>query len=223
MSKWRRRRLLRLFEESEDVSIWLRWFGMVQRGSSRVYLQQLPDREVAGQGQGGGGPLSCVELENVLRAHTDTPALAAESILHTDSAKAYKRVGPLKYARRGAHLYAFEGTPPFDKFHYLHTNVCHKKKVGVRQEFVALRTVRSRSGRTRDVLGGTQKIDGFWASLRRFIGRKACNTGTADSVKREWLHANVRCFQWHWWNLHLDRFEQFGKLLANRRDEADWF
>ena len=46
--------------------------------------------------------------------------------------------------------------------------VCHKKKAGVIQEFVSLRTVRFFSGEDRHVFGGTQKIDGFRASIPIF-------------------------------------------------------
>ena len=193
---------------------------MVARGSSRVYLAKLPDRIITGLGQGGGGPLSIDELEIVLKAHSDNPVLFPESILHTDSAKAYSRVGPIKWPRPGAHVFAFEGTPPFSQFHYAHTNVCHKKKVGVTQEFVALRTVSLFSGEDRNVLGGTQKIDGFWASMRRYVGKKSVNTGDTETAKRDWLNAMVRVFQWHWWNLKADRFRMFGELIAKHRDDA---
>ena len=42
---------------------WLRYIGLVRRGSSRVVLNALPDRDVSGSGQGGGGALSHEELE----------------------------------------------------------------------------------------------------------------------------------------------------------------
>ena len=37
----------------------------------------------------------------------------ADSTLHIDSAKASRRVGPMKWSRPGAHVFAFEGTLPF--------------------------------------------------------------------------------------------------------------
>ena len=36
---------------------WLRYIALVRRGSSRIVLSALPDRDVAGSGQGGGGAL----------------------------------------------------------------------------------------------------------------------------------------------------------------------
>ena len=163
--------------------------------------------------------MSIEELEVVPKAHSDNLVLFPESILHTDSAKAYNRVGPMKWPRPGAHVFAFEGTPPFSQFHYARTNVCHKK-VGVNQEFVALPTVRLFSGEDRDVLGGTQKIDGLWASMRRYVGEISANTGDTETAKRDLLNAMVRVFQWHWWNLKADRFRMFGELIAKHRDDA---
>ena len=75
--------------------------------------------------------------------------------------------------------------------------------------------MRTAAGVTVDVLGGTQDIDGWWAWLRRAIGRVPVNTGAADSEKRAWLHKLVRVAQWHFWHLDADRFKELG---ATRRE-----
>ena len=73
---------------------------MVTQASSRVHFAKLADRIITGQGQGSGGPLSIDALEVVLKAHSDN-VFFAESILHIDSAKAYNRVGTIKWPSAG--------------------------------------------------------------------------------------------------------------------------
>ena len=53
----------RCFERDDGALVWLRSFGMLARGSSKVYLAKFPDRIITGQGQGSGDPLSIDELE----------------------------------------------------------------------------------------------------------------------------------------------------------------
>ena len=76
--------------------VWLRYIAIVRRGSVHIFLAPLPDRSVSGAGQGGGGSLAIDELVSVLRVLTDRPVLRWRSILHTDSAKAYRKVGPMR-------------------------------------------------------------------------------------------------------------------------------
>eukprot|EP00972_Heterocapsa_arctica_P073554 10862890-Heterocapsa_arctica.AAC.1 len=83
---------------------------------------------VGGAGQGGGGPLSINELINAIKADTEDPVLVPRSIIHTDSAKACKKLGPLRYPEAGALQALFEEAPVFARFQYVHTNVVHKKK-----------------------------------------------------------------------------------------------
>jgi hypothetical protein len=120
-----------------------------------MFLAKLPDRPVRGQGQGGGGgALSKEELKDVLQAATDAPRLLPGSILHTDSAKAYRQVGPLRWPEAGVLHDDFETQEPFVSHGWCHTVVTHKKKVGQRMQFVAERVVRLRSGTTKKVLAG---------------------------------------------------------------------
>ena len=81
---------------------WLRYIAFAKRGGSKIFLEQLPSRLQAGSGRGGGGALSIEELERVLRIDTDRPLLLPRSVLHTDSAKAYRRVGPMRWPENGA-------------------------------------------------------------------------------------------------------------------------
>ena len=86
---------------------WLRWFALCRRRSFKIFLAPLPNRfvetpEEGGGGQGGGGALSVHELCDVLEATSSDPALSARSCLHTDKAKAYNRLGPLRWPMPGA-------------------------------------------------------------------------------------------------------------------------
>ena len=44
--------------------------------------------------------------------------------------------------------------------------------------------------------------------MRRCIGISFVNAGDAESRKRR-FNAIARCFEWHWWNLHVDQFLHF--------------
>ena len=108
--------------------------------------------------------------------------------------------------------------PPFAKHLYTSTLICHKKKVGQRQQYVRKFKVRLPNGRTQFVLGGTQKVDGYWASLRRFVGKRSVNTGShPDAHRRLMLKQYVRVHQWCWWHLNVDRFALFADIVSNRR------
>ena len=71
-------------------------------------------------------------------------------------------------------------------------------------------------------VGGTQKLDGFFASFRNEVGRRSVNT-TGASEKRfkalvELQHELVRTFQLKYWFSGHDVFQLFG---AFRRAEAE--
>ena len=102
----------------------------------------------------------------------------------------------------------------------------HKRKPGQRVQYTARRRVVLPNGESRDCVGGTQKIDGFWSSLRRLVGRVPVNTGAqAGDSKRARFHRLVRVAQWHWWHLGQSRFEALGKAFKRQRDEeaGDFF
>ena len=90
---------------------------------------------------------------------------------------------------------AFMPDDAFLPFEYLHTNVVHKKKVGEPQHYTQSYNVKLPSGFWKSVWGGTQGADGFWASLRRSVGRRAVNTGKAGSEKRKRLQHLVLTLQ----------------------------
>ena len=79
------------------------------------------------------------------------------------------------------------------------------------------------SGEKKTVLAGTEKIDGYWATLRRAIGRRGINTGFEGSRERTWLEMLVRVHQWEHWNLDVDRFALFGNMLRMRRSQNGFF
>ena len=81
------------------------------------------------------------------------------------------------------------------------------------------------NGRIKFVLGGTQKVDGYWASLRRFVGKRSINTGDhPDAHRRVMLRQYVRVHQWCWWHLDEDRFDLFSDLVSNRRSlDGMWY
>ena len=174
-------------------------------------LSPLPDRDVRGSGQGGGGALSNQELADFLL--TDPPRLAAKSILHTDSAKAYRHVGPQRWPEAGALHENFEEDPLYAGLDYVHTNVCHKRKPGQQVAYAARRYIRCPDGTQLRVLGGTQVVDGYWPQLRAHVGRKGFNTGKLpEDRKRQRLHKLIRVHQWLYWNLSVDRFSLLGSV-----------
>ena len=200
---------------------WLRYIAIVRRRSFKIWLAPLPNRFCKASGQGGGGALSVEELVNVFRVNTDDPVLVRRSLLHTDSAKAYNRLGPLRWPSPRAlqDTDLFTKRAPFAQWEYSHTAAPHKKKAGKRVQFASERRVQHWDGREQDVLGGTQYVDGLWPFLRTQVGRKAVNTGLPLSEKREWLHFLVRCAQWRWWFLDHNRFELYGSYLRQAREQ----
>ena len=52
-------------ENGNGILVWIRYFGMVRRGSDKIFLARWPDRQVAGAGQGGGGAPAINELVEV--------------------------------------------------------------------------------------------------------------------------------------------------------------
>ena len=199
--------------------LWLRFIGMVRRGSSKIYIAKLPYRLSQG-GQGGGGPLSLEELRSVMVTSTGKPRLECGSICHTDSAKAYKQLdqpeGPL-----------YDGTlqgRQFSQFKLAHTNVRHKPP---HPEFTKNFHVKFWNGREwdeKDVVGGTQKMDGFFSSFRRKVGRQAFNTvgptpERADALEKQ-LNQKVRLFQLQFWFSGSDVFQIFGAVRRAERTES---
>ena len=68
-------------------------------------------------------------------------------------------------------------------------------------------------------LGGTQKLDGFFARFRRIVGRKPLNTaGPSDSQAprmEELMNFSVRAFQLKFWLAGCDMFALYGSRNPN--------
>ena len=93
------------------------------------------------------------------------------------------------------------------------TQVVRKQKKGFKTQFVALRKVRLPCGRTIWCKGGTEKIDGHWALIRRQSYRSAFRTD-----RREDLRQLVGVNQWRYWlGTGVDKFHSLGPALRQER------
>ena len=90
----------------------------------------LPKRVVSRDGRGEGGALSVEELIDVIKPASEKPVLAKRSILCTDSAKAYKRVGFQFWPEAELLKGNFEEKEAFEHLEIAHCNVTHKRKPG---------------------------------------------------------------------------------------------
>eukprot|EP00438_Fugacium_kawagutii_P013600 Skav223061 [mRNA] locus=scaffold1069:453384:454902:+ [translate_table: standard] len=105
-----------------DQVHWIRFLAAAKRGSSFVHLYKLTTR-VTASGQGGGGPLSLEELGPALRIGTHRPLLKVGSVVHTDSAKAYKHLSEDEVLQ----TWMVNGVlASFEDLKLGHTNVRHK-------------------------------------------------------------------------------------------------
>ena len=221
----------------DNCVLWVRYFAMVRRGSSKVFLAQLPYRVSK---DFSFGSIQCEvhikptlsyalqELASVLRRDDGSFRLGAGSVCHTDSARAYKQLG-------------VEDGPLFDGsfcnakelkgLKLAHTNVKHKPP---KPEFTKPFDVPVWQGIDDDWevetrIGGTQKLDGFFASFRRDVGRQPFNTTgptpkQADALEQG-LHHRVRAFQCKFWMSGSDMFRVVGSLRKKERDDpgrASW-
>ena len=175
-------------------TLWWRFLAAGRRGSSLVYLADLEDR-LTEAGQGGGGKISDSEVEHhILRewlrelGHQPRPLLAPWSVLHTDGADAYRK------------LHRVLGIDLYRPFNYWHTWVRHSRKkhpetgAWMPVQFTVRKRIKLRSGAVDWRKGGTQKKDGFFASLRRHVSRRAipsCDRGT--------LRGMCYFYQWMYW------------------------
>ena len=142
--------------------MWIRYIGIVRRGSAKIFLQKLPLKFTA-SGQGGGGPLSVQELKDIVVTSMGTSRIAVGSVCHTDSAKAYKKLDsdePLPALYSGV-----LAGPSFSHLKLAHSNVRHKPP---HPEFARKFKMRIWNGSkwVEEVrVGGTQKLDGFFCFL----------------------------------------------------------
>ena len=134
---------------NEERIEWIRYIAVARRGSAKIFMELLDQRFTGGAGQGGGEALSVEEFLRIFRVDSDSPLMAKFSILHTDSAKAYKHAGPMYWPKPSAngfydpdvvevHQWSFRQL----QYGWTHTSVCHKKKVGQPVQYAVTRTTR---------------------------------------------------------------------------------
>ena len=198
--------------------LWLRYIAIVRRGSAKVFIHKLPDKLTA-SGQGGGGPLSIQELKDTIVNSAGASRIAVGSVCHTDSAKAYKKLDseePLPCLYNGA-----LGGPSFAHLKLAHSNVRHKPPHPEFTRKFKLKIFDGRQWVEEIRVGGTQKLDGFFATFRREVGKRPINTtgpspATAEAMETQ-LHERVRTFQFLHWFSFTDAFQVFAEMRKLER------
>ncbi|CAE7254105.1 timm16 [Symbiodinium natans] len=185
----------------DDKVLWLRYIAIVRRGSAKVFIHKLPDKLTA-SGQGGGGPLSIQELKDTIVNSAGASRIAVGSVCHTDSAKAYKKLDseePLPCLYNGA-----LGGPSFAHLKLAHSNVRHKPPHPEFTRKFKLKIFDGRQWVEEIRVGGTQKLDGFFATFRR------------EAMETQ-LHERVRTFQFLHWFSFTDAFQVFAEMRKLER------
>ena len=165
---------------------WVQYLGIVRPGHpATLILVPLPVRTTVRRAPGPGPILKSVWQEIANKYVQDKGNI----IIHTDSARAYKKVIP--------------GTA--------HTAVVHQVKkvqgVWVQPAFVRTETVDLPDGSKLRVKAGTQLIDGVWRIIRRDI---------RDSLRHsrlELVDKLVRVSQWRYWNQDRDLYTAMAKTM----------
>ena len=202
--------------------IWIRYFAIARRGSPKIWISPLPYRITEG-GQGGGGPISLEELQGAVWAQNGESRICEGSVCHTDGARTYKQLGVMESPLLETSVFHHD----FGSLKLAHTAVKHKPP---KPEFAKTFNVKVWNGRgwvMEQRHGGTQKLDGFFASFRREVGRKPFNTAgpslkRADNLEQH-LHERMRCFQLSYWLSGSDLFQVFGAWRkAELEGGASW-
>jgi hypothetical protein len=132
---------------------------------------ELPVKFVKGQGQGGGGAITNAELWYHMRATSDRPLVLHGSICHTDRAKAYGQ------------LHRMTGAIRYGRLRLWRTWVRHSRKGNLPVQFCRLRRIILHDGSKVWRKGGTQKIDGYWALLRKEVARRGVTTERSELLR----------------------------------------
>ena len=190
--------------------IWLRYLAAARRGSGKIWPSRLPYR-ITQACQGGGGPISIDEMNQALLLFSDEPVLGEGSVCHTDGAKAHKTLASPSY----------DGSLEKYSLKLSHTCVRHKPPY---PEFSKEMSVLVWSGSefVEEIrIGGTQKLDGFFASFRRLVGRKPLNSVGRDDSQgprmEQLMHFAVRSLKF--WFSGSDMFVLHGKLRKLARTD----
>ena len=171
--------------ENKPIS-WVQYLGIIRRGHpATLILVPLPIRSTVRRAPGPGPILRSVWEEIAGKYVRDKGNI----ILHTDSARAYKKV--------------ISGT--------VHTAVIHQVKkvegVWVQPSFVTTETLDLPDGGKIRVRAGTQFIDGIWRIIRKDI---------RDSLRHsrpELVDKLVRVSQWRYWNQDQDLYSAMARTM----------
>ena len=101
--------------------VWIRYLAIARRGSSKIWLTQLPYRITEG-GQGGGGPISLEELKSAILLEDGDSRICQGSVCHTDGARTYKQLGDVDSPLLDREVFDVE----FSDLLLAHTAVKHK-------------------------------------------------------------------------------------------------
>ena len=102
-----------------DKVEWIRYAAVIRRGYRKLHLKKLGSRITLKRGQGGGGAISVEEMEKMFRIRTDWPSVLPRRVTHTNSAKAYKKLGKFGRHEAGALHDAFELEEVYEKMQYV--------------------------------------------------------------------------------------------------------
>ena len=131
--------------------------------------------------------MSIQELKDTIVNSAGASRIAVGSVCHTDSAKAYKKLDseePLPCLYNGA-----LGGPSFAHLKLAHSNVRHKPPHPEFTRKFKLKIFDGRQWVEEIRVGGTQKLDGFFATFRREVGKRPINTtGLLLLRLRQWRH-----------------------------------
>ena len=264
---FRWRKVTRSREEGGDYSLVERYVVVAERVGRRMLCIPLPTKKVV---QGGRcGAITNEELYAAIFPRGRPPILLPGTVVHTDSAKAYRNLGwqgapaterlpqelaqellgerPCPWrleaqeeadereeAERAEELGTLAGRTEWWASRYrhlrlVHTAVVHKKKPGKRRQYVMMRrchfmpedaeVLRARGhepflvGNVTWRKGGTQKVDGYWRTLRRRTANRGANSRIGDLMRRK-----VLAHQWsHALGPAADLFQSLGDTFTARR------
>ena len=170
-------------------AIWEQWAGFVERGAPETLrLDRLPTRRTSKRAP-GAGPLRKRDYKPIADAHFKNKQI----ILHTDGAKAYRLKVPGVW----------------------HDNVVHKAKklkvkgkfIWVRPKYVKMYKHTMKDGTKVVVKCGTQIIDRFWSTARKYLKNRSFKVGSPRMIAR------IRAAQWSYWNKDKDIWKMTGELL----------
>ena len=255
-----------------EGSIVDRYLGVCERVSRKMLLIKLPTKHVKIGGRCGA--ITNEELYNAMFPRGREPILLPGTVVHTDSAKAYRNLAWTGMAfteeppaELGAHLATEERPSPWRwempeeaeerrqaegqeelgtlagrtefwaaRYRHLclvHTAVVHKKKVGqARRQYVVMRRCRFMPEDAEVVQakgndpwlvgtvswrkGGTQKIDGYWRTLRKRTAYRGSNSRFGG------MDASVMVHQWsHRAGPGVCLFSHLGATLQERRNRSE--